>query len=122
MLPFPGVWSRREFLKIVRDSSPGGDDDTCDGELDTAKGIISIRADAPPPQALLILGHELIHHWLAWSGLSQLLKPAMEEALCDALGSSLMEFIAANPDVLLYIVEVSNGEKDNKPKGSPGAE
>ena len=117
MIPFPGVWSRREFLRVVADSSPGGGEDTCDGELDIAKGVISIRADAPPPQALLILGHELIHHWLAWSGLSQLLKPAVEEALCDALGCSFMEFVAANPDVLLYIQEVFNEQENYKPEG-----
>jgi hypothetical protein len=116
---FPsGVWSRREFLKIVRDSSPGGsDDDTCDGELNTATGVISIRDDAPPPQFLLILGHELVHHWLAWSGLSQLLKHNVEEAICDAIGSSLIEFISANPDVVKYCQEVANGQGNDKSEG-----
>jgi hypothetical protein len=119
--PFTHVWLRREPYELLTDEAAKyGAMDDCDGEINNCLGTIKIRDDATGTAFLCILGHECTHFALAWSGLSQILQShdesgKLEEAVCDAMGRALVEFIAENPEVCRYVWRVFSelhGETD----------
>ena len=72
---------------------------------------IRVRDDATQGAAEKILGHEVAHVWLAWSGLSSIIQHldsatfekfgfSLEEALCDVIGDNLIQFMRDNAESL----------------------
>lgn len=57
------------------------------GTYNLADREIRVRSDIPDCSAYQVLGHEMMHMILGDSGISNLLAPKMEEALCDAFGT-----------------------------------
>jgi hypothetical protein len=45
--------------------------------------------------------HEIVHQILALSGLSQILTPEIEEAICEAMGHGIANFIVTNDFTIL---------------------
>ena len=66
---------------------------------------IRIKPGLEPQAQLRCLAHEIVHFSLAWSGLSALLEEPMEEAICDALGSGIIELIRDNKPICNAIWE-----------------
>jgi len=82
--------------------------EACDARLNTALGIIEIRDDLNDETFALVLGHEINHAGLAWTGWSQVLTALseyliernpefLEEGLCDTFSTIWKSVIHDNP-------------------------
>lgn len=89
---------------IIDTSSKDFDDDEdfCDARISNSKQTIEIRDDAQGYARLLILGHEITHDILAWSGLSAIMSQheGLEEAVCDAVSAGWIRFINENQPLI----------------------
>ena len=68
---------------------------------------IAIREDAKEAAVGRLLGHEIMHPYLAWSGLEATIKALVGEkqgldlieAICDCAGEAIFETCRDNPDL-----------------------
>lgn len=89
-------------------------EDDCDAIIQFHSCGIKIRSDAEGAGEARILCHEIVHHQLAWSGMSAILKShdesgQLEEAMCDCLGSMLYEVVGDNPTLVEKLKSIRNG-------------
>lgn len=74
------------------------------------RSVIEVSEDISDACLDAFIGHEVVHSMLCWSGLSELTAVAdkvfaglgsqIEEAICDAIGAKLFQFIRANRHLL----------------------
>ena len=88
-------------------------EDDCDAIIQFHSCGIKIRDDAEGAGEARILCHEIVHHRLAWSGMSAILKShddsgQLEEAMCDCLGSMLYEVVGDNPELVAKLEKIRN--------------
>lgn len=115
--PLPKVFLRRDEYEVVMDGSINHEsrEERCDGLINTTDQRIHIRDDARGWPFLYVLGHEVSHSMLCWTGMSAILtgydsEGNLEEAICDAFGKGIIEFIRENPAVCEYIWSLTKNE------------
>lgn len=84
--------------------------DGCYAQWCPQRSVIEISEEISDACLDAFLGHEIIHSMLCWTGLSELTSVAdkflgglgsqIEEAVCDAIGAKLFQFIRANRHLL----------------------
>lgn len=70
------------------------DEDGTYGDFSQSKRVIRIAKDAPDPDG--VLRHELVHAWLSYTGLAQILGKNKEEALCISAEAALANVIVTD--------------------------
>jgi len=63
------------------------------GDYDESTRLIRVARDAEPHYRALVFYHEVVHVALQDSGLHNLLKPKMQEAICDAVATALLRML-----------------------------
>ena len=80
-----------EFKKMRSE----GDETEC-GESDYLKAQIIINDSLSDPAKMNTLIHELSHQIFAISGITKLVPPEMEEAICEAMGCGFLTVLMEN--------------------------
>lgn len=91
--PFPqAARGLRGPLEVIGfEPEPDGDAIRA-GDYEESIRRIRVGTTFAPEYRWLVFYHELVHAALQDSGLHNLLKPKMQEALCDAIGSALLRY------------------------------
>ena len=63
---------------------------------------IKINIELPYNGQVSVLYHELVHAMLDNSGLTHMLKPKLEEAICNAIGNGIADLISNNKELPKY--------------------
>jgi hypothetical protein len=63
------------------------------GDWDNARRIVRLDTEISPVSGWQTIGHELMHSILDDSGVSELLRPKQEEAICRAFGSYYAAYV-----------------------------
>jgi hypothetical protein len=88
--------------------------------VDFHNRLIQIRSDVDSTMFWSYLGHEVVHVWLAWSGISSLIAMLdshfdklghhVEECICDSIGPLVFRLYQDNPGLYFHLCKGGKGE------------